>query len=126
MGVNASQFEKELLEDLDVIERKFIDFRADVVGDMLSHGAGLTPVGATKRTVRGWGAQVGNLRYAGEWRAQGSAVARAFLRRTRVGDPIFAGNSWFVSGFHENGTKRGLRAVHMLARAIEAVKDRKA
>ena len=131
------------LDEVEKVGQKFLDFRGDLVADALSVAASLTPVGKTKRTVRGWGAQVGNLSYRGEWRAKGSGIVRTFLKTlTKPSDRIFFGNDWFVAGFFEHGTgprqtgrkksatvhsSRGsIRARHMLARGIESVKGRRA
>lgn len=122
MGTNAAQFERELLDEVEDLSQEFVDFKAGIVGDALSVAASRTPVGATKKTVRSWGASVGSLRWH---EFQGSAKARADIRRSKPGSLIYFGNSWFVSGFWEKGTKRGLRARHMFKVGIESVKDRK-
>ena len=122
MGTNAAQFERELLDEVEDLSQEVVDFKADIVGDALSVAVRRTPVGATKKTVRSWGASVGSLRWH---EFQGSAKARADIRKSKPGSLIYFGNAWFVSGFHEKGTKRGTRARHMLRVGIESVKGRK-
>ncbi len=133
MGVNAAQFERELLGEVEDVSKEFVAFRADIVGDILSVAAKRTPAGATKKTVRSWGASVGSLRWH---EFKGSAKARFDIRRSKPGSFIYFGNSHFVSGFWEKGTgtrftkkskaHRGrIRARHMLKVGIESVRGRK-
>ena len=124
MGTNAAQFSAELKAEVQKVEKDFVAFRADVVGDMLSVAAGLSPVGKTKTLVKSWGANTGRHRVMENW--NGSASARQRILLAKPGSTIWAGNAWFVSGFFEKGTKRGIRARHMLARGIESVKERHA
>jgi len=124
MGANGAQFSAELQREIKKVEKDFVAFRADVVGDMLSVAAGLSPVGRTKTLVKSWGANTGRHRRLEDW--NGSSSARQRILLAKPGSTIFAGNAWFVSGFFEKGTKRGVRARHMLARGIEAVKGRRA
>ena len=125
MGTNAAQFESELKQDIKKLRQEFKNFRADLVGDVLSVAAGRTPVGKTKKLVRSWGANAGggkpNYSLWG-----GSLEARNRLRTARVDSTIYMGNSHFTSSWFEKGTQRGLRARRMLQVGVEAVKDRKA
>ncbi len=142
MGANGVQFAAELKRESEKVKKEFLAFRADLIGDMLSVAARLSPVGKTKTLVRSWGAGTSRPSKGG-FRQQkalgwdyGSLAVRTKLRTARVGATVWAGNSWFVSGFFENGTRsrqtktgaaRGsVRARHMLARGIESVKGRRA
>ena len=124
MGANGIQFDKELRDEVKRVQRKFIVFRADLVGDMLSVAEAKTPE-KTGKTKKSWGASSGK---TGVDFPQfgGSLKARAALLKTKVGTRVFAGNSHFISGFLENGTKRGTRARHMLKIGIESVKGNRA
>ncbi len=130
MSVNAAQFERELLGEVEDLSQDFMDFKADIVGDILSVAEKRTTAGSIKNS---WGAGLRDSFTFDMFR--GSAQARADIRKAKPGTPIFFGNSDWRSGFFEKGTeerttkkgaRRGrIRARHMLKVGIESVRGRK-
>ena len=130
MSTNAAQFERELLDEVEDLSQEFVDFKADIVGDILVVAETRPQPDAIKRA---WGAGLRNSFSFDDFR--GSSRARADIRKASPGTPIFFGNSDWRSGFFEKGTRprftkkgafRGrIRVRHMLQVGIESVKDRR-
>jgi len=122
MGANGDQFLRELKAETKAMEREFVEFRADVVRDVLRVATGRTPQRSGK-TAKSWGANPGRKANYSLW--GGSAYAHDLLRgpQIKAGTAITLGNAHFISGFIENGTVHQ-QARPMLRVGIEHVKDR--
>lgn len=122
MGANADQFLRELRKEVRDMEREFVEFRADVVGDALAVAESRTPErsGTTKKS---WGANVGARPDFESWDGSGSARAALKAGNVRAKSKVTLGNAHFVSGFLERGTVK-MSARPMLRVGVESVADR--
>ena len=135
--VNGAQFARQIVAEAKAIGKEFVDWRADLVADILTVAERRSPTGPARvihrrgktislpgrRLLEGWGANIGSKPRYQTW--SGSGSARTHLRRARPGSTIVFGNREFYSSWQEKGTRTTTRARWMLRTGIESVKDRK-